>query len=454
MEILRRVRGRGVMLGSDLLDSGTAEFPSNAAGSSRSAKVSPFDDLFPDAETLAGRDGGRCRRVRSRVALDGARSAQGYCCPADDWAGPPARGDLASLTGDRRWDDVDPGRVVYLDTETTSLATGAGTYTFLVGLGRFETGRFTVEQFYMEDYGDEPALIDHLDAALARAEAIVTYNGRSFDLPLLEARWRMQRREPRFPALHLDLLHHARRLWRLRLPDCSLSTVESRILDVDRMNDVDGALIPSIYFDFLRGARPERMVAVFDHHAQDIFTLGALASALIRGLREPGDERFAHAGDQWGLARLYERLGRPEEAIAAMERAVLAARDEDFAYRLAMRLARAYKRRGRIEEAVAIWEARVAQSNVLRLEALVALAVHAEHTLRDFHASRRWTRRALDIIEQHTELTWHGPRPAGETESRQARAIERHAEALRHRLARLEWRLERLGAKDIRVPQA
>jgi tetratricopeptide (TPR) repeat protein len=294
----------------------------------------------------------------------------------------------------------------------------------------------------MEDYAGETALIEHLEAAMQEAGGLVTYNGRGFDLPLLESRWRMQRRRPRFPALHLDLLHYSRRLWRMVLPDCSLTTVESHVLGIHRISDVEGALVPRIYFDFLRGVRPERMVTVFDHHAQDIFTLAAQASAVIHAFKQPEDERFAAAEVQWGLARLYERLGRHLEAIRAMERAVLAARDEDFGYRLAMRLARAYRRRGRLDEAVAIWQARAPQCRPHRLEALVALAIHAEHTLKDFPVARRYAHQALAIVEQHAELDWltGSDRPAADPRS--IRALERQVEALRHRLSRLQRRIK------------
>ena len=390
-----------------------------------------FEQLFPDAERIDAAGGGHCRRVRVKAKLDGCPTRSGATCPADRFGGAPRPDDIAALTGDPRWAALDPAEIVYLDTETTSLATASGTYTFLIGLGRLDGERMVVDQYFMEDYADERAMVEVVDAALAGAGALVTYNGRTFDVPLLTARWILQRRRLRPPDLHLDLLHYARRLWRLRLPGCSLSDVETHILGVRRLSDVDGSWVPRIYFDFMRGVRPERIVPVFDHHAQDILSLLALTSVMTLAFREPDHKMFAHASDQWGLARIYEMAGRREEALARIESAVLAARDEDLGFRLAMHLARAYKRCGRLGDAVEIWEARVAQARPDRLDPLVELAKHAEHTLKDLARARQWTERALGIVRGATELA----ELIGESDT-----TTRHVAALDHRLGRINRR--------------
>ncbi|HOR28293.1 MAG TPA: ribonuclease H-like domain-containing protein [Candidatus Sumerlaeota bacterium] len=444
MNLLKRLEGRGVKRGSDLAAPGgrhpqhETDTPTpHSRTETRGGRA--FDRLFPSAEALTGREGGVCRRIRIEVPPDGRATRAGYVCPAAAWAGIPRPADLARLTGDPRWAELEPERILYLDTETTQLSTAAGAYAFLVGLGRFAGGTFVLDQYFMEDHGCEPALVEHLDAALAEARALVSYNGRCFDLPLLETRWRMQRRAPRFPELHLDLLHTARRLWRLRLPGCGLGDVERHILGIRRLSDIDGALIPRIYLDFVRGVRPERIVPVFDHHAQDVISLGALASAVTHAVRRPDDPRFAHAGDQWGLARLLERLGEARRAIDCLEAAVLAARDEAFGYRLAMHLARAYKRCGRVADAVAIWEARAAQCQPGRLEALVCLAMHAEHALKDHAAALRYAERALAVARQGAELAWIG---TAATAPRAEKRYEQELDGLRRRIERIERKIE------------
>jgi len=443
LALLRQLEGRGLARASDFF----ARLPDGDAPPPPRSGRACFDHLFPAAERLASDAcAGACRCVRSEAPFAGRPTAQGYLCPAEPFGGPPRSADLAALTGDRRWADVDPARIVYLDTETTGLSTGTGTYTFLIGLGRFEGERFIVEQYFMEDYADEAAIIAAVDPRLAEAQALVSYNGLTFDVPLLETRWRLQRRRPRFPDLHLDLLHYARRLWRLRLPDCSLATVEQQILDITRLSDVDGSWVPRIYFDFTRGLRPERIVPVFDHHAQDIYSLGALAAAVLRAWNHPDDARFAEAQDQWGLARLYTLRGRADEALARMEAAVLAARDEEFGFRLAMHLAKAYKRRGRTADAVAVWESRAKQAAPGRLDPLLELAMHAEHGLKDFAAARRWAECALDIIRSHAELR-RLTRSMDDLDDVRNGSLSQQLAALGHRVDRLVQRHARAEQK-------
>jgi uncharacterized protein YprB with RNaseH-like and TPR domain len=453
LELLRRLGGKGLRRGSDLAaDQGEGRsFGPGAATHEAQAGAKPcrgtpvlLSRLFPEAEALGEADGARLWRLRTTLPTDGRPTRQGCRCPASDWGGPPdmaALATLADLAAAPAWAGLDPGRVVYLDVETSGLATGSGSVAFLVGLGRFAPGggAFELEQYYIDDFAAEPLLIAALEERLAEAQALVTYNGRTFDLPLLATRWVMARRRPRFPELHLDLLGPARRLWRLRLPDCRLGTVEREILGVRRLSDLPGHLIPGVWLDAQRGLRPERLAPVFDHHAQDIATLGALAALLGRAVREPGHPAFAHAEDQLGLARLAEARGDRAEALRRLEASVLAARDPALEFRLAMRLARAYKRAGRVEDAVESWRARVAQCRPGRLEPLVELAKHAEHVQKDHEAARRWTEQALAILRASEDLATRGL--AGEALSAPSRRDQ--ILALEHRRARQGRRLAR-----------
>lgn len=405
MAVLARLEGRAIAPASEFFAKQAEAGPPPPPAEQRRTS---FAELYPHAEPLE-RDGARCWRVTSWAPLSGERTSQGYACPVLKFGVPPTPPQLALLTGDPAWAALDPARVLYLDTETTGLAGGSGTYTFLIGLGRFAPGPtgepgFEVAQYFMEDYDGEAALVAACAEAFDAAQALVSYNGRSFDVPLLEARWRMQRRRPNFPALHLDLLHYARKLWKLRLPSCSLGQVESDILGIRRLSDVDGSWVPRIYFDFVQGIRPERLVPVFDHHAQDIISMGALVALLVRALEEPCHPLHAHASDQWGLARLWAARGEHTQSIACLEAAVLAARDEELGFRFAMHLARAYRRAGQVREAVAIWEARVPQARPGRLDPLIELAKHAEHTLRDYAAADAWVRRALALFGDRDAL--------------------------------------------------
>jgi uncharacterized protein YprB with RNaseH-like and TPR domain len=397
----------------------------------RSESVS-LEKLFPHAERLAETpDGAGLWRVRTAIPADGRPTREGYACPAAGWGGPPDPATVARLTGETAWGDLDPATILYLDTETTGLATGAGSLAFLVGLGRFGAdGRFELEQFYIDDFAAEPLLIEWLDERLRAAGALVTYNGRTFDLPLLTARWTLQRRLPCFPDLHLDLLPYARRLWRRVLPGCGLANVEQHVLNIRRMNDLPSAMIPGIWLDAVRGSHPERLTPVFDHHAQDIASMGALVSLMTRAVAEPEHPAFARAEVQWGLALLAEARGDRSAAIARLESAATAARDPDLEHLLSMRLGRTYKRMGLLDEAVALWKARAAHSLPHRLDPLIELAKHAEHVLKDWEQARRWTERALAILQQQEpaddEWAWYGAAGTGSgARADQVRALER-----------------------------
>ncbi|MDP9483177.1 MAG: ribonuclease H-like domain-containing protein [Chloroflexota bacterium] len=212
--------------------------------------------------------------------------------------------------------------LVCLDTETTGLATGTGTVAFLVGLGTWTGDRFHQVQLLLPDHAEEPALLDALAAAIPPEAWLVTYNGRGFDWPLLVARYRMSRRAPPSHAGHLDLLPFVRRIFRHRLTDARLRTVEIELLGMDRGPDVDGFEIPGHYLDFLRGGSAAPLAGIVRHNHEDVRSLARLLAHAESHLGNAIDRRAAPAGDQAGLARAFRRLGRPEEALDCLEGAL------------------------------------------------------------------------------------------------------------------------------------
>jgi hypothetical protein len=246
------------------------------------------------------------------------------------------------------------GRLLFLDVETTGLAGGTGTYAFLVGVGWLECDRFVVAQYFMRDFDEEPALLAALDGLLRGADGLVTFNGCGFDLPLLETRFILQRRPWAAPGPHLDLLYPARRVWWAHLDDCRLNTLERQVLGLTREDDVPGALIPSLYFEFLRTRRAAPLARVFHHNRADVLSLAALlgwfGQALSGGAVELGPGELA------GLGRLWERVD-PERSAACYRAALAAGLGGWHAHRVRLRLARWEKRRARWEAACALWEA-------------------------------------------------------------------------------------------------
>ena len=231
---------------------------------------------------------------------------------------PVDRARLASLPGQPPED----APLLCLDTETTGLATAAGTLAFLVGLGWWEGSRFRQVQLLLPDHADEPALLAELASRIPDDGWLVTYNGRGFDWPLLVARYRMVGANPPLHAGHLDLLPLVRRVFRHRMPDARLASVESELLGLRRGADVAGWEIPGRYLDYLRWGEPGPLVDVVRHNDEDVRSLARLLVHVDRGYADMERWREAPAGDLAGLARAFAREGRHEEALGCLDAAL------------------------------------------------------------------------------------------------------------------------------------
>jgi len=309
-----------------------------------------------------------------------------------------------------------PGAAIYLDTETTGLAGGTGTYAFLIGVGRFTGEAFEVEQFFMRDFHEEPALLEMLARRLPEASGLVTYNGRGFDLPLLETRFLLARRPWPGQALpHLDLLPLARRFWRGLVQDFRLGSLEAALLGHERHDDVPGAMIPQLYFRYLREQDLSVLEGVFEHNAQDLLSLAVLMGRLATLV---GQGNVEHPEEWVGLGRFWE--GRDWDRSAACYREALArSLSPNQALEVRQRLGRLLRRLGRWEEAREVWSAWAAQE-IASLEPMEELAKYLEHRARDLEAARQIVVRALALAESNDGST---------------------LPSLRHRLHRLECRL-------------
>lgn len=273
--------------------------------------------------------------------------------------------------------DTSNGRVLYVDTETTGLSGGTGTFAFLIGVGVHDADGFHVAQLFLPGPEHERSQLAAF-AALARgARAVVTYNGASFDLPLLRARYALHDLDdPLAGVPHLDLLGVARRLWRERLPDCTLGTVERDVLGAHRSHrDVPGFEVPERYFAYLRSRDALGLRGVMEHNRDDIAALAALRTQVELLLSDPS---AADAGEAHALGRWLERLGEADEALARYSAA--APERREAAWRASLLL----RRLGRIDEAVLIWEL-LAEGG--EAGAWVELAKVQEHRWRDFEAA-------------------------------------------------------------------
>jgi uncharacterized protein YprB with RNaseH-like and TPR domain len=285
-------------------------------------------------------------------------------------------GDLPEARG------LDPTGLLYLDTETTGLAGGTGTLVFLLGMARLEAGRLRLRQYLLTRLAGEAAMLEQGAAWLEQASALVTYNGRSFDGPLLSARFRLAGIADRLEGrAHLDLLPPVRRAFSAPWPDCRLATAEQRLLGLRRSGDLPGALAPQAWLAFLRQGNPDMLSGVVRHNRWDLLSLALLLPALDRAYRDPA----AWGADLHAAARSYLRDGREDLALQMLDRHQ--ARLDPLGL---LTLARLLKRQGRWEQAAAIW-ARVAASG--SSAASEQLAKYHEHVRRSYRDALECTAR-------------------------------------------------------------
>ena len=246
----------------------------------------------------------------------------------------------------------------FLDTETTGLSGGAGTLAFLTGVGIWEAEGLRLHQIFLRDPAEEKAAMQYLAEILTSATSLVTFNGRTFDLPLLQTRFILQRLQPRWQQLpHIDLLTVARKLWRDHLPSRCLSVLEKELLSITRTTeDLPGALIPAAYRDYLRTGATGEITRILYHNQIDILSLVTLLTHAAQLLEAP--ETIQLAATEWsGVGRLYQAAQQPEEALIAWQQALAAdTLPPDTAARLWRKIGLRHKRAEEWSEALTSWQ--------------------------------------------------------------------------------------------------
>jgi hypothetical protein len=349
---------------------------------------------------------------------------------------------VAACARDSDLETFELRQAAFLDTETSGLAGGAGTFAFMVGIGMFEsTGEelsFVVRQVFMRNPAEEPALLDVTARLLARCTGLVSFNGRGFDAPLLITRYALRRQPSPLAALpHFDLLPAARQRWRLRLPSCALGALERDVLDYGRsQEDVPGWLIPSMYSDYARGAAAgtlspatvDDIVRVFYHNREDIVSMAPLAALLCAPFEEGGNgwlRQPLHPVDCVSLGRCFEELGWDATGELAYRAALERPLPPEVRTVALHRLGWMLKRQERREEAAAVWQDWITSVPGPDPTPYEELAKHHEWQTNDLATARTWTLWALHTARQLS---------AGPTR-------EQALAALQHRLDRLERKL-------------
>lgn len=303
---------------------------------------------------------------------------------------------------------ADPERWLFLDTETTGLAGGTGTYAFLVGLAWWDSGGLQVEQLFLRDLHEEYSLLQELAARLAERPVLVTFNGKTFDWPLLENRFTMTRaiRVPKLAA-HLDLLHPARALWKLRLGSVRLVELERYVLDPTRLgwrreDDVPSAMIPQFYFDYLRGGSGHPLAGVVRHNQMDLRGLAALFGK-INDLLESREDAYAGTDslDLFGLSKFLHRKGEKERAHSACSFALNAGLPAELRPKATRELAQMAKKRGEHERAALLLHELLANPQET-LFACEQLAMYYERHARDLARAIEFAQLGVKTLQRQS----------------------------------------------------
>ena len=308
---------------------------------------------------------------------------------------------LPLLSRNRLSGPINLYNILIFDLETTGLAGGAGTFPFLIGLGVFEEDGVRVYQYFLPEYGRE--IIAYLDLAkkFSSKTHLLTYNGKSFDYPLIKNRFILNRIDNPFISFqHIDLLHYARRLWRSHLSDCSLSTVEREIFKFHRYGDIEGRLIPQAYFDFLQTGSVDQMQKIIRHNQQDILSLGRLILYMHQIELENAEDQISDNELQvlFGLAIRNGELKRTSELFQqVLKRKISLSGKMAAAYSILL------KRQNRWQDAVSIWHDMLeSQSQILF--ALEELAKYYEHHEKDYNQAGQYAERGIKYIDLMQEL--------------------------------------------------
>ena len=303
------------------------------------------------------------------------------------------RDTLALMSEKEMPETFDPRRILYLDTETTGLG-GSGTVAFLVGMGFLTNEGFEVHQFLMRDYPEEPYLLRHVANGLGKFDVLCTFNGTTFDVPLLESRFLMNRMDRDCLDLpHLDLLHMCRRLWKLRLGRCNLGRLEEIVLGKPRHDDLPGSEVPQRYFTYLKTKQMSLLDDILKHNAQDIASLCVLLNHMADLYLHPEKIRFSE--DAYSMGRALERINLTENA----RRCYRLARKGRMGDSAGAALAVSYRRCGEREEAAKIWREMIHEHRG-GITPYVELAKYEEHIRKDPAAALRLTEQALFLLSE------------------------------------------------------
>jgi len=346
-------------------------------------------DLFPGEGRVEETAFGSCYIRELFFPLDykhGDRTLSGIlsCCGTA----------LALPARDKSLNDFNPQRSLFLDIETTGLSGGTGTWAFLIGLGWFKDDHFLLRQYFLRRPAEERAILSHFAEAASGFPTMITFNGKLFDLPLIQTRQILAGFRHTEPVQHLDLLQCARTLWKKRLTSRSLRSLEETLLGLQRFDDIPGAEIPTVYFDYLRRGRTAKLKKVFHHNILDILSMVTL---LERVSHLAAGQCIEHPGEALALGQLCLQSGRTEEGLNYLREASCSGLTP-LAEEAALELSLYFKRRGNWAEAVSIWQDSI-KKNSADPAPYIELAKYYEHRCSQYQSALALTEQALVLTE-------------------------------------------------------
>ncbi|HMA60732.1 MAG TPA: ribonuclease H-like domain-containing protein [Halanaerobiales bacterium] len=313
------------------------------------------------------------------------------------------------------------GNLLFIDTETTGLMGGTGTVSFLIGAGYFTAGDFVIEQYLMRDYDEEAAMLQDFKEIMGNHNIIVSFNGKSFDLPLIKTRLIMNRFDRPNYDYHLDLLHSARRLWSF-LDSCSLKSLERNILNFERIDDVPGHLIPGLYFEFLENKNLELLAPVLEHNIYDILSLVTLFTHLKEIHLDNVDN--LDSNELFHLGRIKEKEKNYHDCIDYLEASVENSEESTLKYRALKKLSWQYKRIDRYDKAAEIWKEMIDQKKQ-GIFPYVEMAKYLEHKKKNFKEALNYTNQAIEMLNERRIIINNFDKKIKNLEHRKERLIKK-----------------------------
>lgn len=302
---------------------------------------------------------------------------------------------LALVSKNLAISELFPQDYIFFDTETTGLAGGSGTYIFLLGVGFYRDNTFIIRQYFLPDYKNEAYFLNAVLKEFKTFKGLISYNGKSYDVPLLKTRFIMNRMpfQDFDEKVHLDLLHPARRLWKKSVGPCSLQSIEKNVLGFARENDVPGGDIPNLYFNFMRNKQFEPLVPVLKHNVIDILTMIAIALSAAAAFDEKRHVDHKVAFDPRAVFHSFAALGENRKALLFAESAAT-----DKNTRLKIDRAFLLKRMGEFEKAQQAWKNLLADKAFIEI-AYLELAKYYEHTAKSYNEALKIIDAAMNRIE-------------------------------------------------------